>query len=155
MATVFESISAFLKDDDWQYEVAEPNRLLRFGFTGTNGRFTSYAQVFEQRSQLCVYTMIPFSAPEAVRPAVMEFITRANYGMILGNFEMDLHDGEIRYKTSIDVEGAELTRPLARHVVYGNCLTADRYLPGLMAVISGGKSAADAIAIVEGAPPEG
>ena len=25
-----------------------------------------------------------------------EFLTRANYGLVFGNFEMDMHDGEIR-----------------------------------------------------------
>lgn len=29
-----------------------------------------------------------------------EFLTRANYGLVFGNFEMDMHDGEIRYKPS-------------------------------------------------------
>jgi len=43
------------------------------------------------------------------RGAVAEFINRANYGIIIGNFEMDFADGEIRYKTSIDVQGDKLT----------------------------------------------
>ncbi|MDJ1171766.1 hypothetical protein PMG71_20260 [Roseofilum sp. BLCC_M154] len=32
-----------------------------------------------------------------------EFLTKANYGMILGDFELDLTDGELRDKTSIGV----------------------------------------------------
>jgi len=35
---------------------------------------------------------------------VNEFLTRANYGLNIGNFEMDFQDGEIRFKTAIDVE---------------------------------------------------
>lgn len=43
--------------------------------------------------------------PENKRLAVAEILTRANLGMIIGNLELAFVDREIRYKTSIDVEG--------------------------------------------------
>lgn len=33
--------------------------------------------------------------------AVAEYLSRANYGMYVGNFEMDFNDGEVRYKASM------------------------------------------------------
>lgn len=35
----------------------------------------------------------------------MEYITGANYGLRNGNFEMDVEDGEIRYKVYVNVKG--------------------------------------------------
>ena len=78
-----------------------------------------------------------------------EFITRANYGMIVGNFELDFSDGEVRYKTSVDVEGSEVTHALVKGLVYANVLTMDRYLKGIMAVAFGGVDAESAVASVE------
>ena len=80
-----------------------------------------------------------------------EFITRANFGMIIGNFELDYSDGEIRYKTSVDVEEVEVTDPLVRHLIYANVLTMDKYFPGLMRVLYGGISPVEAIEEVEAA----
>lgn len=80
---------------------------------------------------------------------VAEFITRANYGMVIGNFEMDFRDGEVRYKTSVDVEGSELTYEICRQVVVTNVMLMDRYLPGIMAVITGALTPAQAIAQIE------
>ena len=34
---------------------------------------------------------------EIKRQDIAEYLTRANYGMVMGNFEMDYSDGEIRY----------------------------------------------------------
>jgi len=52
---------------------------------------------------LIVYAYPPiranFEDSDAIAKAA-EFIARANYDMILGNFELDFHDGEVRYKTS-------------------------------------------------------
>ncbi|MCL1912447.1 MAG: YbjN domain-containing protein [Eubacteriaceae bacterium] len=52
---------------------------------------------------LIVYAYPPIRADfedSAALAKAAEFIARANYDMILGNFELDFHDGEVRYKTS-------------------------------------------------------
>lgn len=75
--------------------------------------------------------------------------------MVLGNFELDFSDGEIRYKTSIDVEGDRLTPALVQNLVYTNVMMMDQYLPGITAVLEQGLSPAEAIHWVEqqGAAP--
>jgi hypothetical protein len=57
--------------------------------------------------------------------------------------------GEIRYKTSIDVEGSTLTFPQIKQLVYTNVMMMDEYLPGIISVIDGGVEARDAIAQIE------
>ena len=47
------------------------------------------------------YHIAPVKAPVEQRSAISEFITRANYGLTNGNFEMDFNDGELRYKTNV------------------------------------------------------
>ena len=63
---------------------------------------------------------------------------------------MDFNDGEIRYKSSLDFEDETLTPQLIKLAVYPAVQTLDRYLPGLMAVIYGGKTPAEAVAEIEG-----
>ena len=82
--------------------------------------------------------------------AVSEFITRANFGMIIGNFELDLSDGEVRYKTSVDLEGVDIQSNMLRNLLYANVLTMDKYFTGLMRVIYGGITAQEAIQEIEG-----
>jgi hypothetical protein len=57
--------------------------------------------------------------------------------MTIGNFELDYTDGEIRYKTSIDVTGDRLTAALIQRLVYINVTMMDEYLPGIQAVLAG------------------
>ncbi|MBP8974021.1 MAG: YbjN domain-containing protein, partial [Anaerolineae bacterium] len=83
------------------------------------------------------------------RPAVAEFLTRANFGLRIGNFELDYHDGEVRYKTSLDFEDEKLTPALIRNAVYPAVTTMDRYLPGLMKVVYGGRTPYEAIEEIE------
>ncbi|MGB5709470.1 MAG: YbjN domain-containing protein, partial [Waterburya sp.] len=92
----------------------------------------------------------PDNHPQKQRLAMAEFLTRANYGITIGNFEMDFDSGEIHYKTSIDVGEDRLSTALVQQLVYANVTIADRYLPGIMAVIYGKVSPAEAIAQIEG-----
>lgn len=94
--------------------------------------------------------MAPIKVPEARRQVIAEFLTRANYGMVIGNFEMDFSDGEIRYKTSVDLAGGSpLTMLLIKPLVYTNVLMMDKYLPGVMEVLYADVSAEQAIRKIE------
>jgi hypothetical protein len=81
--------------------------------------------------------------------AIAEFLTRANSGTIIGNFELDFTNGEIRYKTSIDVQGDSLSSELIKQLVYVNVTMMDEYLPGIMSVIYGEVEPKDASAQIE------
>ena len=120
------------------------------GFSGKNGQSTCYAQIRVDMEQLIIYAIAPVKVPEETRVAAAEYITRANYGLRIGNLEMDFSDGEIRYKSSLDFEEETLTSQFIKMATYPAVQTLDHYTPGLMAVIYGGKSPEEAVAEVEG-----
>jgi len=145
----FTTLGRFLDADGWYPQQIEDKPVYRMGFAGKNGRVTCLATILADAEQFLFYVIAPIKAPEATRPAVAEFITRANYGLRIGNFEMDFTDGELRYKSSLDFEGETLTPGLIRNVIYPAVQTMDRYLPGLTSVTYGDKSPTEAIAEVE------
>ncbi len=122
--------------------------VLRVYYQGHHGRLVCFAQAKEAENQFVFYSYSPERVPEDRRLPMAEFITRANYGLVLGNFEMDFADGELRFKTSIDVEGTQLTPELVKPIIYANVLTMDEYLPGILAVIQSGTSPAEALDLV-------
>jgi hypothetical protein len=154
MGTIFNAMMEFFEEDDWEFSWMEGVTALSMSFAGKHGKWMCYAQAREEQQQFVFYSVCPVNAPESKRALISEFVTRANYGMIIGNFEMDWADGEIRYKTSIDVEGAQLTKLLVKQMVYANVMIMDRYLPGLMSVMYGSSTAVEEIAKIEGADPE-
>ena len=146
----FETLGQFLKEDEWYPQQLEDKPIYRVGFSGKNGQLTCFAQIRVDLEQFLFYAVAPVKVPEEQRVAAAEFITRANYGLRIGNLEMDFRDGEVRYKSSLDFEGETLTPQFIKMAIYPAVQTLDHYLPGLMAVIYGGKSPAEAVAQVEG-----
>jgi hypothetical protein len=66
---------------------------------------------------------------------VAEFISRVNFGLVSGNFEMDWTDGEVRFKTGIELTGVTPTTELVAALVQPNLSAVLRYLPDLLMVI--------------------
>ncbi|MBZ0279494.1 MAG: YbjN domain-containing protein [Anaerolineae bacterium] len=149
MGQIFNQMLFFFEQDEWPFDQIENLPAVRTGFSGDNGQWMCYAHAREETEQFVFYSVLPVNIPANKRDAAAEFITRANYGMVIGNFEMNYEDGEIRYKTSLDVEGDELRFALIKQAVYANVATVDRYLPGLMTVIYADARPADAVAKIE------
>ena len=151
MGRILDAVKEFFTKDEWPYSELDNKPVLRTGFNGNSGQWTCYAQDRTEQEQFVFYSVFPIKTPEDKLYSVAEFITRANYGMVIGNFELDFSDGEVRYKTSMDVEEQELTQGLIHHMVYANVLTMDRYFNGFMKVIYSGTLPEDAVREVEDA----
>ncbi|MBN1679204.1 MAG: YbjN domain-containing protein [Anaerolineae bacterium] len=149
----FITLGEFLAEDKWYPQRIDNQYAYRMHFAGKNGDFRCFTQIITNMEQLLFYAISSARVPDEIRPAVAEFITRANYGMRIGNFEMDFSDGEVRYKSSLDFEGETLTHQLIRNTIYPAVLSMDRYLPGLLSVIYGGRTPFEAIEEIEGQKP--
>ena len=113
------------------------------------GVFVCFCQCREEAQQVIFYVVSEDRCPEERRPAMAEFLMRANFGMLIGNFEMDYSDGEVRFKTSVDIEGAGFSAALLQNLVVSGATTFDRYWPGFTSVAEGAMTPVEAILQVE------
>jgi hypothetical protein len=95
MSELMTTVQAFFTEDEWSFSEVEGRTTLQLVFQGENGRWTCYAQVREPQAQFVFYSILPTNVPAAKRAAVAEFLTRANFGLVIGNFEMNMDDGEV------------------------------------------------------------
>jgi hypothetical protein len=147
--SIFETVRAFFENEGWAPHWLEGTSVLSMGYSGKAARWVCYADARDDQQQFVLYSISPINAPEHRRHAVAEFITRANFGLTIGGFEMDYADGEVRFKASIDVEGAQLVAALIRQMMQASVFAMETYLPGILSVIYGGVEPSDAIMQIE------
>jgi hypothetical protein len=133
---IYQAMLNFFSEEDWEFTKLQGKLILRLAFHGKNGQWSCFALANEDQQRFLFYSICPFDIPPLNRSAITEFLTRANYGMEIGNFEFDVDSGEIRFKTSLDVSGDRITPILIKQLVYTNVLTTDQYLPGIHAVLN-------------------
>ena len=153
MGRIYESVLAFLQEDQWRYEEIPGESAIRLSFTGQNARYDCFGRVNEAHEVFVFYSIITVRVPETQRLLVAELLARINYGLNIGNFELDMNDGEIRYKTSIDVEGGDLTPRMVETLIAVNISTTDRYFPSFADVMYAGVAPMEAVARIERPDP--
>ncbi|MEN9938479.1 MAG: hypothetical protein RLZZ387_5058 [Chloroflexota bacterium] len=146
---MLEAVKRFLTEQEWHYEPLVSGAALRAVVYGDNGSFNCFFQTREEERQLICYATSPTATPAHRRAQMAEFVTRANYGLFVGNFEMDYSDGEVRFKTSVAIEDQQLTPALIRQVISPAVILLDQYQPGIQAVAEGSSDALEAIEMVE------
>lgn len=153
MASLQDIVLEWFAEDGWTLTPAEDGRTWASTVEGEHGRWMTMIQVVEDRGVFAFYSLLPVSPAGSGIPAVVEYVTRANLGMITGNFEVDVDTGDVRYKTAIDLSevadedlaSGSVVRALVADLAYTNVSLADRYLPGLLQVVAGSSTPADAI----------
>ncbi|WP_286394120.1 YbjN domain-containing protein [Pseudanabaena mucicola] len=134
--SMLEIVTNFFKENNWSFSQHETEPILQMGYQGENGNWTCIVRIREAQSQVVFYSVCPVNIPLKKRLAIAEFLTRVNFGLIVGNFEMDFQDGEVRYKTyAIKGENNPLNSELIGQLIFVNVMTMDKYLPALMSVL--------------------
>ncbi len=143
-------VKKFLNTEGVGFESDDELACVRFSFSGETVTWSVLVHDLAESQRLAVLSFIPSMAEEETRAQVSEFIHRCNYGLVVGNFELDVDTGEIRFRTSADLDDIEVNSALVRNLIYGNVGVVNDYLPGLNKVIHGGMDAASAIEMIEG-----
>jgi len=136
MSKVAQAVQEFLQDMRWKWEEWGENRYRVF-VPGRTGQWIWLVNWDEDDTYLGTHSVGPMKVPARQRPAVAEYLMRANYNLRLGNFEMDYSDGEFCFKTSVPLRSVDPNMELVRDIAFANFAMMDRYLPGLMGVAFG------------------
>ena len=138
---LIEAIQSVLDKEDIKYYTDLEDGVIHYTiFLSEKEGGLRYIQnrVRVREDDFSVYAIYPTYMPRKdaeQMSRIAEFICRANFNMILGNFELDFNDGELSFKVSVDCEGdhndlcySNVIIECALHIPLQTML---RYSPGL------------------------
>ncbi len=136
--SISRAITDFLTEDDWNYTFDAEKGRFQF-ILSTNKKLKNISYIISVREDsYIVYATSPIG-PSADNPEEMarmaEFICRANFGLVNGNFELDFRDGEIRYKTYVNCDGIVPTEEIIRSSIFVIASMYKRYADGITDVL--------------------
>ena len=145
---LLDNTKIILENQEWPFQSLDETTL-KIDIDGKVANSVVLIKALEEIGQLVIYSIAANKAPELRRNAVQEFLTRANFGLRIGNFEFDLDTGEIRFKTSLQFAGETLVPEMIEQCLLINVLTMEKYLPGILQMIFTDSSAETVIASIE------
>ena len=141
---VHDSLIAAIDMIGWDhYQSAAPSAIVNL--LGDTGLYSNKFFANEIAAMVVCFTRAPLLVPTAARRRAMEFITRANYGMQVGGFELSLDEGVLGFRTTAPAIGGVVAETDVRNLAAHNINTLDRYIPFLMEVVYGKRNVRDAV----------
>jgi hypothetical protein len=107
----------------------------------------------ERQAETFIATFNFGRAGAATLDEVARFATRANWELVVGNFELNLETGAVRFRSSIPFAGGELQEAAIRSAIGTAMGVVDAYAEALAEVIEGGMRADEALDRVWTADP--
>lgn len=149
MSMLAVAVEHYLKSQNWHYKYEEERSLfiMTMGLKKIDSAKV-YIRVHEDSIE--TYAMLPLHIAPDKRDIVCRYIARANYGMRNGNLEIDLDDGEVRYKTYLYAKDRVPTQSEIEWHVDVAFLTLDKYAEGIMKIVYADLDDEAAIHVVEG-----
>lgn len=145
-----ETVEKVLTDVGWEPASTETDGVLRVDFS-TDGTpiIDALADVRIDSERFVYYLNFRDRAPAKHRVETMEFVTRANFDLVIGNFELNLDDGAVRLKSSVDFTGVVLSEKLVTNAIQSAMDVVEVYADALVTVMRGEATAVQAIKATE------
>lgn len=145
METLLSAARNFLHNKGWKTQ--RKGSCLRTYIRGEHAHWLLQVVTNEDDRWVVARSIVGFEVPEAMRARVATYLAHVNYGMILGSVEIDMDDGEVAVKTSLRLTHDAITPAMLEDLFMANFVSMDNILPGLMAVVYGGRSVQKALAM--------
>jgi hypothetical protein len=140
-----KTVQGVLKTVGWEPEETDEEAVLRIDFSTDNTPVSdALAKVRVDIERFIFLINFRDQAAPKTRAQVAEFITRANYDMVIGNFELDYETGSVRFKSSVDFTEAMLSEELVRNAIQSAMDVVEHY-DALVEVMRGAKRAKEAV----------
>lgn len=145
---IANAVCDFLNDDDWHFSFDENRGIFKFGL-GLKGKLKRINYIVDiKNDEYLVYAICPLGVDEddsKMMANMAEFICRANYGLKMGNFELDFNDGEVRFKVHVLCKGITPTAEMIKRSIYCPATMFDHYGSGIVDIIFTETSGKDAV----------
>ncbi|MGY6502405.1 MAG: YbjN domain-containing protein [Acidimicrobiales bacterium] len=142
-----DAVVAFLTEIGWPHEV--DGTMVRTVVRTDEVAYPCAVVVVEDLGQLVVYCVHPDRVDDPSRSLVGELATRANSRLTVGNLEIDLDEGQVRFRTGLAVGDSPVTEEMVKRVIYDNAASAVAYFPLVSAVVDGSMTPTEAVTSLE------
>ena len=137
-----DCMKAYLDRIGCRYRRSETENLYTFALQGRKGVYPML--LYAKAPFLICIARLPLYIPDARRLEVAEYLHRVNFGLLLGNFEMDYDEGEVRFRTTLAADERVGDAILDRYIQMPAAML-DQYAAGLYAIVFDGEIASAAL----------
>lgn len=132
--TVYADFCTMLDEHDWKYDKAD-NLVIETGARGDDLAMDITIRVDADRQLVILHSPMPFVVPENMRKQMAVAVSRANHGMVDGDFDYDYESGKIYFRLTTSFRDSLISKDVFEYVIGVSCSTIDDYNDKFLAVV--------------------
>ncbi|MBP0020343.1 MAG: YbjN domain-containing protein [Cyanobacteria bacterium SBLK] len=132
---IFLIASSFFQEEGLNAHIDEEDEIIALSIPGRPGTWNCYCEIDEEQRLCLIYSIFPLKARPKQYGAIAELIARINYNTSIGNFDLSYETGEIRFRTSIDLEGDRFSKALMKQLFVSNIFKLEQYYNSILMVL--------------------
>jgi len=144
-----KTLTAYLDAKDWKAKQVEGRSAFKARKNIDLCPLDFYFQIIPKQEQFLFYISPVLTFLPSLLNPVSEYVARANFGMRIGNFEVDYAGCKISFRSGLNFHGHGLSTELLDGAVQPALKAFEEFFPGLADVIAGISAPADAIRKIE------
>ena len=123
----FDQIRAFLDAEGLTYTVGDEQTSLELRYRMPAGDFLIWIHAGDEPPLLRLQVHIPFAVDEDRRTQAAETVVRANDGLMLGRFDLDMSDGRLDFRTAMPLAETGVSETQFDGLLHSALWTVNRY----------------------------
>ncbi len=148
--TPYQALIDHCESNKLRFTTNAERKAVMFSMCRDAAVFNCLLQITHDDEVFQIHIDYPVQAKDAkMRPLAAEFVARANHRMVIGNFDLDMSDGEVRFHAGHIIGAHGLEDESIGCLVATALGTADRYFPAYMRMMYGGHTPEDAVFMSE------
>lgn len=141
---IYNSITNFLDNYKWKYVWDEEQECIKLGIR-LKGKITEIRVVIVLGdNDYMVLADLPLKANSQYFLELVKLLNLINYGMVFGCFEMDIRDGEIRFRNAVDCQDRLPSEKIVQKSIILPAVMFEQYGEQILDVMLGEKKAEEA-----------
>lgn len=146
----FNALVGHFESNGLNFNSDQEQKVVFFTMCGDAAVYTCRFRITHDDDVLQIDLALPVLARQPkVREQVLELVARANRGLPVGRFDLDLSDGQVTFHIGHAIGSSGLQDEDVRRLFSTAMATVDRYFPALMRLMYGGHTPEDAVYLSE------
>lgn len=134
--SLYQAITTYLDEAVTPYRGDPEGGVMLVDMTSEVGSWKMHIQITEADNArlVVIHSQLPAQIPEDNRLKVAELLTRINYDLVVGNFELGMEDGVVLFKTTLDLVDGQITKAMFQRMYDFNGHTFNRFFAQILSV---------------------
>ncbi len=124
---VYDKFIDHLNSKNFHYTEHKDHLVIELTVRGEDLPQPTYIEIIEQRGVLRIISPIPARFPEDKRVDAAVAVATANYGIVNGSFDLDMSDGEVRFRVAMRYRNMDIDDEMIHYLLAIVFMTTDKY----------------------------